>query len=144
MQIREMTENDLPSVSALSEQLGYPVKIEDLVSRFERLRGSKANRLWVAVDQSGNILGWAHAGVREALTYNRACEVIGIVVDSSLRRKGVGRRLMEVAESWAAEERLEHIRIRSQALRESAHEFYKSLGYDLLKIQNVFIKQRLG
>ena len=139
--IREMRGTDLEVVAELCKELGYPVPPEELKMRFALLSASKVHALFVAESPQKEIIGWAQVASSLALTAQIRCEIIGIVVTQTERRKGVGRKLVAHCEAWGKERNLGHIRVRSQALRESAHEFYNGLGYELKKIQNVFVKR---
>jgi len=52
----------------------------------------------------------------------------------------VGRLLVERGETWARERGLSTIGIRSNIIRDRAHEFYLALGYAVTKSQKVFRK----
>jgi histone acetyltransferase (RNA polymerase elongator complex component) len=78
--------------------------------------------------------------VRRSLVVEPSIEIRGIVVGDRWRHRGVGRRLMELAERLAAEHGLSAVRLRSGAQRDGAHAFYRALGYRELKTQRVFIR----
>jgi GNAT superfamily N-acetyltransferase len=56
--------------------------------------------------------------------------VTALVVDSRARRRGIGKRLMEHAESLAAAARCQAIELTSAIGRAEAHAFYRNIGYD--------------
>lgn len=60
------------------------------------------------------------------------------LLDPSLRRKGVGRRLVRLVKSWASEKGLTVVRVRCHTGRSAAHRFYKNIGFSLIKEQKVF------
>jgi len=62
------------------------------------------------------------------------------VVDSGVRRQGVGRSLMTQAETWARARGYSEVRLRSGLYRAEAHEFYQSIGYELAKTSHMFRK----
>jgi len=55
--------------------------------------------------------------------------VENVVVDSSNRRKGVGKLLMDYALMRAREAGCYKIQLSSNKSREEAHKFYESIGY---------------
>lgn len=142
MVIRQMAASDLPAVTALCEQLGYPTSLEELTQRFARLNGRRGEYMLVAA-HGDSVSGWIHVRRVDALESEPHAEVWGLVVDDQLRSRGVGRALLETAERWAAAQALPLVRIRSNVLREEAHAFYTRAGYSIVKRQSVFDK-RLG
>jgi GNAT superfamily N-acetyltransferase len=58
-----------------------------------------------------------------------------------MRRRGVGRCLVAVAETWAREISAETVVVRSNAKRVESHAFYPALGYLPLKTQVVYRKR---
>ena len=66
--------------------------------------------------------------------------LMALVVDSSARRRGVGRALVAYAEAWALARGLAALTVRSNAARELSHPFYEALGYNRDKTQYVYSK----
>jgi ribosomal protein S18 acetylase RimI-like enzyme len=95
--------------------------------------------LLVAV-RAGVVVGWIHGSEQELLEVGRRCEILGLVVDPSCRREGIGRRLLAAVESWAAERHLPEVSLRSAVTREESHPFYESVGYSRIKTQHVYRK----
>ena len=136
---RRMEAKDLSAVRDLCLELGYEVAPEDLKTRFEFINERSNHCLFVA-ETEGKVVGWSHVFLTPALTDKHRSEIAGLVVHPKYRKKGIGRELNSACEKWSVEQNCENIRVRSQAMRESAYEFCRSLGYDLRKIQNVFTK----
>lgn len=139
-----MTHRDLSQVAKLCGELGYTVSPSEIAERFQWITASQSNALAVAENAEGNVIGWIHVATTLALTDTVRAEIVGIVVTEAYRRKGVGKQLVHYAEEWAKNHRHIRIRVRAQALRENTQEFYKDIGYDLRKIQNVFVKELRG
>jgi GNAT superfamily N-acetyltransferase len=97
---------------------------------------------WVALAQErgGPALGWIHIARRSTLEDGEAAEILGLVVRSTVHRRGVGRQLIAAAEQWCREQSLSTVRVRSNVRREGAHEFYPALGYQRTKSQHVYTK----
>jgi GNAT superfamily N-acetyltransferase len=67
-------------------------------------------------------------------------EIVSLIVAQEARGKGIGKELLQEAESWAGK-RVNKIRIRANEIRNSAHAFYKNQGYEEIKSQKIFIKK---
>jgi GNAT superfamily N-acetyltransferase len=63
------------------------------------------------------------------------------VVDTDHRGLGIGRRLVEALEAWAADRGLPEIAVRSNILRIESHPFYDRLGYRRAKTQHSYRKE---
>jgi GNAT superfamily N-acetyltransferase len=138
--VREMTAADAERVAALSGQLGYPSTPEQIRERLLRIEGHPEARVWVACDSEGRVQGWVHVYGHRQLESGGAAEVGGLVVDESVRGRGMGRALMAAAESWARERGYERLTLRSNVMRNEAHRFYQRLGYTIVKSQHKFQK----
>jgi GNAT superfamily N-acetyltransferase len=135
-----MTAGDVRRVAALCGELGYPSTPAEVAARFEALAPRRDQALLVAENETGEAAGWLH--VHEALTIEAGpwAEIGGLVVGAGDRARGVGRLLVEAAERWAAEHGYGEIRVRSNVVRQAAHEFYRRLGYEVVKNQLNFRK----
>lgn len=92
MAIRSMTSSDLPQVAVLCVQLGYPVTMAELTSRFRTLTDEGDHALLVA-DDDGVVAGWIHAAPGLTLESGSSIEILGLVVDEDRRGRGIrGRR----------------------------------------------------
>ena len=137
--VRVARESDANDLASLTGQLGYQVKPPELRSRLSRILERSDQRFLVAEDQR-QIVGWLHASVVEHVEADPFVVVSGLVVDKSCRRRGIGRMLMESAETWAKERHCSVVRLRSTAARTGAHQFYERLGYKNIKTQYSFAK----
>jgi GNAT superfamily N-acetyltransferase len=139
MRVRAMTAADVEQVAALCGQLGYPNTAADVTARFKALGARPPNAVFVAEEDS-RVLGWVH--VQEVLTLEAGpwADLGGLVVHDAARGRGVGRLLVEAAEGWAVERGYPEMRVRSNVVRVEAHEFYRRLGYEVVKTQLNFRK----
>ncbi|HEU5441557.1 MAG TPA: GNAT family N-acetyltransferase [Ktedonobacterales bacterium] len=140
VRVRPMARGDLPAVTALCTQLGYPETEEAITHRFELLLASPHDTLLVAQDGEERVVGWIHLAGRVLLEAEPFAQVAGIVVDERVRGKSVGRALMAAAEAWADERGYDEVRLWSNIVRERAHRFYEGLGYEHVKTSKVFRK----
>lgn len=137
--VRAMAASDVPTVAALSSQLGYRTTPVQVAQRFAVLNGDPEHGFFVAV-QNGAVVGWLHVyGVRLLETDGYA-ELGGLVVDAAQRRRGLGRALVERAERWAVAGGYTELSLRSGLHRSEAHRFYVCIGYDLAKTSHMFRK----
>jgi GNAT superfamily N-acetyltransferase len=131
---------DLVQVSELSGQLGYPVSLGDLERRFSTIArredaGAFRRR------GGGRIVGWTHVYATHLLESPSFAEIGGLVVRAGSRRIGAGRALVEAADRWAREQRLDRVRVRSNVLRTEAHRFYPACGFKLIKTQHNYERE---
>jgi len=136
-----MTAADAPAVAGLSEQLGYAPLLPALIAdRLALFAFSQGHGCYVA-ERDGRILGWVDVfSVHMLISPHFFAEIGGLVVDTKARRQGVGRALMAQAEAWAREHGYAEVRLRSGLHRTEAHEFYRSIGYELAKTSHMFRK----
>jgi GNAT superfamily N-acetyltransferase len=139
--IRRATLRDAARIAALSSVLGYPVAVETIVQRLGRLLERAEEVILVAELAPGGIVGWLHGAEQELLESGRRCEILGLVVDEEHRGRGVGRRLVEAIEGWAAARGLEQMAVRSNVVRAESHPFYERLGYVRTKTQHAYRKR---
>lgn len=137
--IRPPTRADAPRLDGLVVQLGYPSRPGEIEARLARLLAAPAHLVRVAVAE-GAVVAWVHAAEQELFESGRRCEILGLVVDRTRRRGGVGRALVAEVERWAAARGLPEVSVRSNVVREESHPFYERLGYTRAKTQHVYRK----
>ncbi|MBA4707416.1 GNAT family N-acetyltransferase [Aquitalea aquatica] len=139
--IRPANYQDVPALTALTAEMGYPSGVEALGNRLTMLLGSPdLHQLWVA-EIEGEVAGWLHAFWRPLLEAPAAVEIGGLAVGLRWRRRGAGRALVHVAERWALAKGATTVTLRSTIHREEAPDFYQNQGYQLSNAQNTFRKQ---
>src|SRR5262245_59764886 len=114
--IRPMEERDLPTVAALTTQLGYPSTLDAIAHRYRALVADKACALSVA-EVDGVVAGWVHVRGVLLLEDDARAEVWGLVVDEHRRRQRIGEALMQAAEQWARAAGYLEVRLRSNVTR---------------------------
>ena len=135
--IRQATLNDSKVINLLSEALGYGVVSEDVArDRFHRILESDNDKVWV-YEENGQVFGWIHAFTTLRVASDSFVEIGGLVVDPTLRKRGVGRVLVKEVMQWAAEQQVS-LRVRCNALRSDTHLFYEAIGFNKSKEQYVF------
>ncbi len=136
--IREATCDDADNLANLADQLGYPARAEQMLSRLQCVDRA-TGRVFVAM-AAGEVVGWIHVVLYHTLVTDHAAQLLGLVVDRNWRGRGAGRALLASAEAWAIEKGREVMYIRSRITRLDAHTFHKQLGYRELKTSLTFVK----
>ncbi len=139
--VRAATEGDAKAIAALVEELGYPANEESLRERLSRLAGRSDYLVTVAQADSGEICGWLQAHSSEVLESGFRVEIVGLVTAKQMRRRGIGRLLVECAEAWAVRVGAQGVVVRSNVKRVESPGFYAALGYARTKTQNVYRKR---
>jgi GNAT superfamily N-acetyltransferase len=137
--IRPARVSDADDIARLTGQLGYELAASDAAARLSRIL-SRPDQQFLVAAVDGRPVGWLHAAICEYVEAGTFVVIGGLVVDSSYRRKGIGRKLIEQAEDWAKKQGCSIVRLWSSAVRIHSHRFYEHLGYTNIKTQYSFIK----
>jgi len=134
MKIREVTEEDLPSLLALYEQLhleeGWDLSVEEAQRIFDQIQHDPNHRIYCAtVDEE--IIGTFSLLIMDNLAHKGAPMgfVENVVVDRAWRGGGMGRRMMEFGMDLCRDQGCYKMTLSSHLKREAAHRFYESLGF---------------
>ncbi|SEI82720.1 GNAT family N-acetyltransferase [Frateuria terrea] len=130
---------DASEIARLAGELGYPVDAATMVARLEALAADPRQCVCV-IDREGALGGWIAVARRLSLEGGERVEITGLVVDSTVRRGGVGRSLAAAAEAWAREQGVGLVLVRSNVQRRASHPFYEGLGYVRNKSQHVYTR----
>ena len=130
VEIRPARPSDAERISPLLTELGYPTPPADVAHRLSALAGPE-DAILVADDANGAIVGLMGLHRLSALhAAAPACYITALVVASAARGRGVGRRLLEAAESRAREWGCSRIVVTSAERRADAHAFYEGCGFE--------------
>ena len=140
IKIRRAKSSDAAQISELSGQLGYPVKPEEIVQRLRKLQPASQHRALVAESPERGVIAWLHVSVEPLLEVELRAEVNGLVVADHERSRGAGAMLLRAAEAWARKRGCKNMSVRSNVMRERAHQFYLRNGYEHYKTQKAFRK----
>jgi GNAT superfamily N-acetyltransferase len=138
LDIREAKITDLVALAKLSGELGYPTTLTEMENRFAKLSAKSDNGIYIA--ELDSIVGWIHVAIIQSLESNPYVEICGLVVAELHRGMGIGTQLVAKAESWAQEKGYNQIRVRTNILREETRKFYRQVGFQSKKTQEVFDK----
>jgi ribosomal protein S18 acetylase RimI-like enzyme len=143
MFIREVQEADLPSVHGLLRQLGYDVRKTEIRQRIDAVVSAPDHHAFVAV-LDNSVIGLAHVYERAALEKPLEAVVQSLIVDRQHRGNGVGKMLMQAAESWAENRGVASVVLHTRVDREDARQFYAKLNYETLATSNLMRKRLKG
>ena len=96
--------------------------------------------VFVAVLPQDEVVGWMGAYLFRSVELDPLAEISGLVVDETLRSRGIGKALLNAAEDWARGLGCAAISVNSNTIRDRAHHFYVSNQYELVKTQKIFRK----
>jgi GNAT superfamily N-acetyltransferase len=147
-QIRVARQQDAAEIARLAGLLGYPTDAQTMHARLGELLTRPDQRIAVATPtpaagglaDAARLGGWMHVARHIVLESGEFAEILGLIVDPTARRAGVGRALVAEAERWARAHRLGRLAVRSNVLRDESHTFYPALGFPHSKSQHVYAK----
>jgi GNAT superfamily N-acetyltransferase len=139
--IRRATATDAAEIARLGAQFAKPVEVSRLYARIAELQSLPAYYLAVAEASAASLLGWIQVERRVIVAEARErAEIMGLVVDATARRRGIGTLLVNAAQQWALAASLPQLLVRSNVVRDASHAFYAGLGFSRVKTQHVYAK----
>ena len=140
LKIRRAKPGDAPRIAGLSGQLGYPATESQVRQRLRAIRPASQHAIFVAESKDIGVVGWLHVSKQPLLEVEVRAEINGLVVSEGHRSLGAGARLLAAAEDWARKHGCKSMSVRSNVIRERAHQFYERQGYEHYKTQKSFRK----
>lgn len=137
VKIRKMGVMDGPAVTELSQDLGYEVSLREVCERIGHLADDTFAVAFVGT-VDGIVAGWIEAHDRRLVQSPRVLEIGGLVVAEEHRGSGVGRLLVESVGAWGRARNQDTLYVRSNVIRELAHEFYEKIGFERHKTSYTF------
>jgi GNAT superfamily N-acetyltransferase len=138
--IRRAKTGDAARIAELSGQLGYPATPAEIVQRLRMIKPPSQHAVLVAESPDRKVIGWLHVSVSPLLEVQLRAEVNALIVANDERSRGTGALLLCVAEEWARSRGCKNMSVRSNVIRERAHQFYVRHGYEHYKTQKAFRK----
>ena len=138
--IRLAKMRDAVRLADLATQLGYPATPAQIRQRFRAIRPAAQHALLVAEAKEAGVIGWIHVSKQPLLEADLRAEVNGLIVAEGHRSLGAGARLLAAAEDWARKHGCKSMSVRSNVIRERAHQFYERNGFEHYKTQKSFRK----
>jgi len=129
---RDFRASDIPSLSLLTNELGYPTSEKEMSERMASITKNKHYKTVVATIGE-QILGYM--GLYQCFFWEQNGHFVRIqalVVKHEYRKMGIGRLLIGVAEDWAKEigAVLVVLNCGNKTERDAAHQFYPSMGFE--------------
>ncbi|QSF42972.1 GNAT family N-acetyltransferase [Paenibacillus tianjinensis] len=127
--IRHARVNDWKQISALLDQLGYPNTESFIKENIERLLAHPDEELMV-YEEEGRVAACIslHFIPQLALIGDIAC-ISYLIVDETIRGKGIGQIIEEYASSVAKQRNCDRIQVHCHSRRTDAHRFYDRQGF---------------
>lgn len=142
--IRTAETADALAIARLNRlSLGYDYPEDATRENLCTILQSPSDQVYVAVS-GDEVVGYVHACAYQTLYAPPMKNIMGIAVDPTRRREGIGTLLLSAVERWAGETGAAAIRLVSGAGRTDAHSFYRCLGFDQGRDQRNFKKYLSG
>ena len=126
--LRHAAPRDAQAIAALLTELGHPTEAADVPSRLAAVLDDNG-AVFLAVDDTDRPLGLMSLSRHVTLhAPGPIAYITALVTSSTARRRGVGRRLVDAAKSWAAEHGCVRLSVTSAERRGDAHAFYPASG----------------
>lgn len=139
--IRKATSEDFNEIYLINrDSLGYdypPDKTKENLSEFVK----RAEHIILVYTVYSRAVGYIHIQEYQTIYSDKYYNCLGLAVLDEYKRQGIGKALLAEAEKQAKVNGAVGIRINSGASRVSAHEFYKTCGYEDTKTQKNFKKK---
>jgi N-acetylglutamate synthase-like GNAT family acetyltransferase len=137
--IRSAQKEDCSGITELTNQLGYPSTFEKISEIMDLVLAHDDHQVYIA-EKDDKIVGYIHLIQSMRIGSNPFVEIAAFIIDESVRQIGVGSSLIKETEGWTNGLGLKDIRIRSNIIRQDAHNFFQNRGFQNIKTQAVFLK----
>jgi GNAT superfamily N-acetyltransferase len=138
--IRPMSPSDAAQAAELSGELGYAATADAMHARLLQLADLPDHVVYAAC-LDDEVVGWIDVGIVHHLQSPPYGEIGGLVVSANHRGRGIGKKLVGMAEQWITGKGVTTILVRSQLAREAAHQFYLQQNFSRTKTSAVFSKR---
>lgn len=140
LKIRVAKMEDVARLADLTCQLGYPATPAEIRKRMQGIRSAAQHALFVAESKGTGVIGWIHVSKQPLLEAEIVAQINGLVVAKEHRSLGVGAKLLTASEDWARRHGCKGMVVRSNVIRERAHQFYERNSFEHYKTQKTFRK----
>jgi GNAT superfamily N-acetyltransferase len=139
-QIRRATIHDAGALARIAAALTEAQSVGIIRDHLARIVDRADHLLLVATREPGDPVGWIHASLNAELIAGRVVTIVGVAVAETHQGTGIGRKLVEATEQWTRMQGVQTLRVRCRSERGGAHAFYRQLGYERVKTQEVYRK----
>lgn len=132
--IRRAESRDSEALAALIGQLGYHTTADEVAKRLSLMIAE--GRVVLVAELDGAVVGCLSTSVMRVLHRPAPVGRISMmVVDESLRSRGIGAELVRAAEQVLAAQGCYMVEVTSHVRRAEAHRFYERLGYEKTSVR---------
>ncbi|UCH61000.1 MAG: GNAT family N-acetyltransferase [Anaerolineales bacterium] len=130
--VRTITNGDWPEWLRMRQTLWPEHTRDEHQSEMQALSTDRTSITFVAVRPDGSLGGFLEAGVRK---YAEGCQtspvgyIEGWYVDDDIRQLGIGKQLVQAAETWARQKGLSEMASDCQIDNEISRQAHQALGY---------------
>jgi GNAT superfamily N-acetyltransferase len=139
VRLRDARLDDAAALADLLTQLGYPSQPEQVLARLTALLPADQGLLLAEVN--GAVVGMVHVNRWANLVVDDTAEIVAFVVGDGWRSQGIGHALLEAAEEWAKQRGCSTLQVRTNIVRQRAHQFYFQNGFRQVKTSLTLVKQ---
>ena len=140
LKIRVAKTGDAARLADLTCQLGYQATVDKIRQRLREVRPASQHAVLVAETKDAGVIGWIHVSKQPLLEAEIVAQINGLVVGEEHRSLRVGAQLLAAAEGWARKHGCKGMVVRSNVIRDRAHQFYERNGFEHYKTQKTFRK----
>lgn len=129
-QVKSINPELIQAIQNLFPQLTQfsPIPDEEAI---QKMINSQASSLWIARNESGQIIGMLSLAIYRTTTGVHAW-IEDVVVDQKARRQGVAGRLTQAAVEFAQQNEAKAVSLTSRPERVVANQLYQKLGFELV------------
>ena len=121
---------DSAALASLMCELGYKTTAAQMKKRLESILANSDYQTFVATIDD-KIFGMIGTFSQPSYEHDdRSGRILALAVSKKLRRSGIGRALVTLAEQDFARRGITRIALNTRLTRKDAHEFYRTLGYE--------------
>lgn len=133
--IREYQPTDAAEICKLNkDQLGYDFPLGKTIRKLDQASKNEDKKIFVALFDD-TVVGYVHAVGYDVVYAPHIKNLMGIAVNSKYQNHGIGKKLLETVEQWAADTGAYGVRLNSGEDRKNSHTFYEHCGYTCNKKQ---------
>ena len=142
--VRDAATQDTHQIARLLDQLGYPSTPLEVSERLDYWFADPYSRILLAARPNDVVGCLSLHAVPYLEKTGRWARIESLVVDAQARRSGIGKVLVEAAETIARQWGCLAMEVTSSRRRHDAHTFYQRLGYaDSCQHKGRFLKELL-
>lgn len=132
--IRPAEQRDSEALARLIGQLEYTATAAEVAERLAIMEAE--GRLVLVAEHDGHVIGCLSTSIMRVLHRPAPVGRISMmVVEESLRDRGIGAALVRAAERALAERGCYMVEVTSHVRRTEAHRFYEKLGYERTSVR---------